>query len=621
MMNSKELFKSRKFIVLLSMAVNIILILIGNFWFDNNYIHLEFSALLILSLLLGPYSILGFTIAEVLYWVLFLDMTNPLTILLSGSCLFILGIMPWKLWYSINFKDNYEIPNMNSFYSFIKIIIIIFFMIFQTYIFSNHIFDMTIKLTVESYYMIFIFGLILLLLGMGLFGKLNIAVYTPKQIKKIMPDKLYEISFLLSIILSLITLNNPNNLNLFIILLLSAIFLIKPLNKAVFNIKNTQKLTLFYKSFISIFIILIIIPTILLISLTITGIYEFNVTSEFLNYLVIISGFLLAILIPLTIYMLFLEKQVINPINQLSTYLSEGISDDNDLDDLVDNLNSITVNNEIKSLSESLLNMQKEFVDYTNNLLDVTKEKERYETELKLAHEIQYSMVPTDFEEFNENNNFNLWGYMKAAREVGGDFYDYFKIDEDHIGFVIGDVSGKGVSTALIMPKVMTLIRDYATYYSDITEVFYHVNNELCKDNVEELFVGCWLGKLNTKTGELCYVNAGHKKPLIKLDEGEFEFLNTKPGLLLAGMENMHYNRHSVNLKTNDTLFLYTDGVTNANDNYNGFYGEENLQNILNQNKDKELNIIIKSIESDINKFCNNQELFDDIAMFILKMK
>jgi sigma-B regulation protein RsbU (phosphoserine phosphatase) len=456
---------------------------------------------------------------------------------------------------------------------------------------------------------------------MGIFGKRNIAVYTPKQIKRIMPNKLYELSFLISIILSVVTLNHPSELTLFVILILSAIFLIKPLDERVFNIENTQKLTLFYKAFISIFVILIIIPTILLISLTITGIYEFNVTSEFLNYLVIIAGFLFAILIPLVIYMLFLEKQVINPINQLSTYLSEEISDDNDFDDLVNNLNSINVNNEIKSLSESLLNMQKEFVDYTNNLLDVTKEKERYETELKLAHEIQYSMVPTDFEEFNENSNFSIWGFMKAAREVGGDFYDYFKIDEDNIGIVIGDVSGKGVSTALIMPKVMTLIRDYATYYSDLKEVFYHVNNELCKDNVEELFVSCWLGKLNTKTGRLCYVNAGHKKPLIKQAEGEFEFLKPKPGLLLAGMENMRYNRHFVNLKPNDTLFLYTDGVTYANDNYSGFYGEENLQKILNQNKDKELNIIIKSIENDINKFCNNQELFDDIAMFILKMK
>ena len=619
-MNYKELFKSPKFIVLISMAINIILILIGYIWFDNNYIHLELSALLILSLLLGPYAILGFSIVELLYWILVLNMSNALVILLSFSSILVLGIMPWKLWYLMDPKRGFEIPNMNSFYSFAKIIIIVLFMILQTYIFSRQIFNEIFGLSLETFYMIFILGLILLLLGMGLFGRLNIAVYTPKQIKKVMPKRLYDLSLVLAIVISIITLNNPNYACLFIILILYAIFLIKPLDEAVFKIKNTQKLTIFYKTFISIFIILIVIPTFLLVSLTALGIYEHGIASEFINYLVLLSGFFLAILIPLVIYMYFLEKQVINPIDQLSAYLFEEINDDIDLDNLVNNLNSITVNNEIKSLSESMLNIEKEFVDYRANLLDVTKEKERYETELKLAHEIQYSMIPTDFEKFNENNNVRLWGFMKAARAVGGDFYDYFKIDEENIGFVIGDVSGKGVSTTLILVKTMTLIRDYATYYSDLSDVLYELNNELCKNNVKGLFVGCLLGKLNIKTGELCYVNAGHKKPLIRQDNGDFEYLNKKPGLLLAGMKNMHYQKHTLHLKPNDTLFLYTDGVTYANDGNDRYYGERNLQKILNQNKDNELNIIIKSVENDINTFCNNKELSDDIAMLIIKM-
>lgn len=621
-MNAKELFKSPKFIVLISMAINIMLILIGYIWFDNNYIHLELSALLILSLLLGPYAILGFSIVELLYWILVLGMSDATVIILSLSSIFVLGVMPWKLWYMTKSKRGFEIPNMNSFYSFAKIIIIVLFMILQAYIFSHQIFNETFGLSLETFYMIFILGLILLLLGMGVFGILNIAVYTPKQIKKVMPDRLYDLALVIAIILSIATLNNPNNLCLFLILILYAIFLIKPLNKDVFKINNIQKLTIFYKAFISIFIILIIIPTFLLLSLTGLGIYEHGNTSEFLNYLVLLSGFFLAILIPLVIYMYFLEKQVINPINQLSAYLFEEINDDDvDLDNLVNNLNSITVNNEIKSLSESMLNMEKEFVDYRENLLDVTKEKERYETELKLAHEIQYAMNPTDFEKFNENNNLSLWGFMKSAHTVGGDFYDYFKIDEENIGFVIGDVSGKGVPTTLILVKTMTLIRDYATYYSDLSDVLYEVNNELCKDNVKELFVGCLLGKLNIKTGELCYVNAGHRKPLIRQNNGDFEYLNEKPGLLLAGMENIDYKKHTIHLKPNDTLFLYTDGVTYANDGNNRHYGERNLQKILNQNKDNELNIIIKSIEDDINKFCNNKELSDDIAMLIIKMK
>ena len=616
-MITKELFKSPKFIILLSMMVNILCILIGTTWFDNNHLFVELSALLVLSLLLGPFAILGFTITEVLYWVLFLGMSDPLTILFSGSALLILGIYPWKLWYSIKYKKGYEIPNMNSFYSLIKIIIIVLFMVLQTYLFSSQIFSRTINLPMESYYMIFIWGLVLLLVGMGIFGKLNLPTYAPVNLKKVMPERLYDLAFLLSIILAIVTLQNTNDVCIFFILLLAAIFLIKPFGEEVFKIDNTQKITIFYKAFISIFIIMIIIPTFILFSLKLSGFYVSNFSYEFLNYLIMISGFMFAILLPLVIYMLFLEKQVINPINQLSRYLSVKINDDDDLKNLVNNLNSVSVDNEIKSLSDSMVNMEKNLIDYTDNLLDVTKEKERYETELKLAHEIQYSMIPTDFEEFNENNDISLWGSMIAASDVGGDFYDYFKIDEENIGFVMGDVSGKGVSTALIMVKAMTLIRDYATYYDDLSEVLFEANNELCKDNVEELVVSCWLGKLNTKTRELSYVNAGHKQPLIKYDD--FKFLNAQPGVYLAIMENVYYEKHTIHFEPDDALFLYTDGVTDAS-SYKGFYGEKNLRKVLNENKDKELNAIIKSIEEDINEFCDNQEMFDDRTMLIIKM-
>lgn len=620
-MISKELFKSQRFIILLSMIMNVILILIGTIWFDNNYIHLELSSLLILSLLLGPHSVIGFTIVEVIYWIFFLDISNIPVIILSAASIISLGIMPWKLWYTLNIKDRFEIPNMNSFYSFIKIIIIVFIMIFQTYVFSNLIFYQIMDLTLESYYMIFILGLILLLIGMGLYGKFNIPTYAPTtQLKRIMPDRAYDLAFILTIIVSLATLNSPNYMYLIIILILSAIFLIKPLNEDIFKISNTTQLSIFYKAFISIFIILIIIPTILLVSLSINGGYQQGIAFEFSNYLGMLAGFFLAILIPLVIYMVFLGTQVIRPIDQLSSYLSEEIRDDNDLERLVGNLNSITVNNEIKSLSESLLNMETEYVDYSENLQEVTKEKERYETELKLAHEIQNSMIPTDFENFNENSNFSLWGYMNAAHEVGGDFYDYFWIDEENIGFVMGDVSGKGVTAALIMVKAMTMIQDYATFYPDLSDVVYAVNNGLCKDNVEELFVTCWIGKLNTKTGELSYVNAGHDQPLIRQDNGDFEYMNTKPGLVLAGMEDINYTKHTIQLKPNDMLFLYTDGVTEANDSYKEFYGKENLQKTLNKNKDNDLSSIIRSVEKDVNEFCNNEEQFDDTTMLIIKM-
>lgn len=621
-MNSKDLFKSRKFIVLFSMAINVIFILIGSFGFENNYNHLELSLILLLSLLLGPYSILGFTIVEILYWILFLDLSNIPTIIMSFTSLLVVGIMPWKLWYSLNYKQHYEIPSLNSFYSFFKIIDIGLVTILLTYLFFNQIFNKTVSLNLESYFMIITFGIVMLLLGIGIFGKFNIATYTPTvQFKEYFPEKLYRLCFILALILLIVTNGIPNEFCFILILILLIIYLFKPFDEGIFKISNVEKITIFYNLFFSIFLIIALIPTILLVSFTLIGFYDYDLASEFFNYLIILSGFLLAIFIPLLIYFLFLDNQLIKPINQLSRYLSEEINNHDDLKRLVANLNSIKVNNEVKSLSESLLNMEREYIDYSANLLDVTKETERYETELKLANEIQYSMIPTDFQRFDDNNNVLLWGSMKAAREVGGDFYDYFKIDDDHIGFVIGDVSGKGVATALIMVKSMTLIRDYVTHYSELSQALYEVNNVLCNHNdIEELFVGCWIGKLNTKTGELSYVNAGHKNPLIKQNDGNFESLDIKPGLLLAGMENMHYEEHIIHLKHDDMLFLYTDGVTLAHDG-NGLYGEERLQKILNQNKDNKLSDILKSVENDVSEFCNNNELVDDTTMLIIKMK
>lgn len=209
---------------------------------------------------------------------------------------------------------------------------------------------------------------------------------------------------------------------------------------------------------------------------------------------------------------------------------------------------------------------------------------------------------------------------MKAAREVGGDFHDYFEIDDENIGFVIGDVSGKGVTAALIMVKAMTSIQDFSKEFDDLSEVFFKLNNELCRGNVEDLFV-TWLGKLNIKTGELSYVNAGHNSPLIKQSNGDFNYLDTEHGLVLAVMEDMPYEKNTVQLNPGDSLFLYTDGVTEANIDYNGFYGEERLKDILNMHKDDDLDNVIKSIDDDINDFYNNGELFDDTTMFIIRLE
>lgn len=624
----KELFKSRRFITVFSMALTLVIMVISNFFIPSDTMPVEFSTVPILSLLLGPYAIVGFLIVEVLNWIFFFKVTNPQFILFNGVFVILLGTLPWKLWYCIQNKNGFEVPNMNSLYNFIKELVILLIIALESYILINNDLCMIETPNMNLYFSTAVMSFVLLLIFIGLFGRFKIPVYTPRmQFKKILPKKIYDLSLLISICILvgiILTKNFNNNYIVILSLIFTTIFLIKPYEKGVFDIDSTIKLNMFYKVCISIFIIIIILS--LFITISIVGavnlIYHFNeeVNREvlFYDYVSIFANFIIVFLIPLIIYMLFLERQMINPIKQLSKYLSNDIDTYDDVERLENNLNSITVKNEIKSLSESLIDMEKNLVDYGEELIEVTSEKERYETELKLAHDIQNSMIPTDFENFNENKGFDIWGSMEAAREVGGDFYDYFQINEDNIGFVIGDVSGKGVTAALIMVKAMTLIQDYAKQYKDLSKVFYEVNNELCKGNAEGLFVTCWFGRINTKTGEVTYINAGHNPPLIKRESG-FEYLNSEPDLVLAAMEDMPYEEHAIQLGHSDMIYLYTDGVTEANDNYKGFYGEERLKNILNNHKNDDLNIIVDSIKKDIDDFCNNQEHFDDTTMFILR--
>ena len=333
------------------------------------------------------------------------------------------------------------------------------------------------------------------------------------------------------------------------------------------------------------------------------------------NFVVFIFSFF----IPIFVYVYLLEKNVTKPINKISSALNEDVRDAKLNNHLMDVLNSIPSNNEVKQLANSLIKMESDVNNYRDELVEVTSQKEKYETELKLADTIQSSMISTDFDRFSKGRNFEIWGVMKAAKKVGGDFYDYFEIAEDNIGFVIGDVSGKGITAALIMVKAMTLIKDYLKETKDVSRAFVEVNNLLCEGNVENLFVTCWLAKLNIKTGELTFVNAGHNSPLIKQNGKPFDYYESDHDLVLACMEDMDYNAHKIQLNSGDAVFLYTDGVTEANDNYHGFYGEDRLKDITNKYSNDKLSVMISSIEEDIAEFCNHQEQFDDTTMFVIR--
>ncbi|WP_298523047.1 PP2C family protein-serine/threonine phosphatase [uncultured Methanobrevibacter sp.] len=622
--NKMELFKSRKFIVLFSIVLTAILFGLSRIFPQLGDVHI--ILLPVLSLILGPFAILGFALMEFIY----LMISHPESILLNLLIVFIFFISNftiWKLWYSFMNKNGLESPNFPGLYNLIKLFIIFSLYSIMIFIFFDFFSEEVINYEFKFDFISTIFSFFIVIISTYIINYFEIPMYIPRiQFKQFLPKKIYPIFLILFFTIGLLQtffLDFNYGILMLVITVFLIIYLLKPYDGDIFKIKHNTVPNVFSKVNISIVLIILIISSISVIMDYILGL---GYSESYLNIARTTLFLFIIISIPLVFYLYYLEKNVTEPLNKLSEVITEGITTIEDHSKHGERLEKIKVNNEIRVLIDSLRDMEYDVVKHVQNLRKVTSEKERYETELKLASDIQNSMVPKDFEEFHDEfsenrDKFELWGIMKAARQVGGDFYDYFQIDEDNIGFVIGDVSGKGISAALIMVKAMTLIQDYTKQYNDLSKAFYKTNNDLYEENVDDHFVTCWLGKINMKSNELSFVNAGHNSPLIKLNNNDFEYVNIKSELVLAAMKDMDYKTHVIPFKKGDTIFLYTDGVTEANEGYKEFYGQERLKNIINKHKNDNVNDIIDAIEEDIKEFCNYEEQFDDTTMFIIRAK
>lgn len=240
--------------------------------------------------------------------------------------------------------------------------------------------------------------------------------------------------------------------------------------------------------------------------------------------------------------------------------------------------------------------------------------------ELNIATNIQKSMLPCIFPAFPERQEIGIYATMTPAKEVGGDFYDFFMVDKRHLAIVMADVSGKGVPAALFMVIGKTLIKDHTQPGCDLGEVFSKVNNILCESNKEGLFITAFEGVLDLVTGEFCYVNAGHEMPYIRKN-GSFEAYKIRPGFVLAGMEDMRYRTGVMTLEPGDKIFQYTDGVTEATNAKNELYGMERLSRILNSCGEGSPEEILTVVKEDIDRFVGNAPQFDDITMLCLEYK
>ena len=271
---------------------------------------------------------------------------------------------------------------------------------------------------------------------------------------------------------------------------------------------------------------------------------------------------------------------------------------------------------EIQTLAESFGNMTERMKRYINEVTTITAEKERIGAELNVATKIQADMLPNVFPAFPEHDEFDLYATMTPAKEVGGDFYDFFLADDDHLVLVMADVSGKGVPAALFMVIAKTLIKNRAQLGGTPAEVLNYVNDQLCEGNKAELFVTVWLAIIEISTGKGMAANAGHEHPALKHADGKWELVTYKHSPAVAVMEGMKFKEHEFELKPGDSLYMYTDGITEATDSNNEMFGTDRMIDALNScDKPDDPKAFLAKVKEDIDEFVGEAPQFDDITM------
>lgn len=337
------------------------------------------------------------------------------------------------------------------------------------------------------------------------------------------------------------------------------------------------------------------------------------------NSILIMNLVLIAVFILIIVSTVFVTRNVCRNITAPIVQLEQNVKKIGNGE--LDYKSKIHTGDEVESLSQTFERMTVSLKNYINDLNKVTADKERIATELNVATQIQASMLPCIFPPFPEMQEFDIYATMQPAKEVGGDFYDFFLIDKTHLGFVIADVSGKGVPAALFMVIAKTLIKNHAQAGKGAAEVFTTVNAQLCENNEAGMFVTGWMGIMEIETGQVTFVNAGHNPPLIKKAGGKYEYLKSKAGFVLAGMEGIKYKQFEFKLDDGDRIFLYTDGVTEATDPDNMLFGEDRLKTVLDDCGDIPVSEVLPMVKSEIDKFVRGRDQFDDITMLSVKYK
>ena len=338
----------------------------------------------------------------------------------------------------------------------------------------------------------------------------------------------------------------------------------------------------------------------------------------FWSYFVAIIGVVIIVGILMAKHM---KKKLATPINQISVAAQNYVEDRRRGVKDVAHFASLDIRtgDEIENLSLIMDDMERELAEYEENLMRITAEKQRISTELSLATRIQADMLPNIYPAFPERPDFDIYASMDPAKEVGGDFYDFFLVDDDHLCIVMADVSGKGVPAALFMMASKIIIASNAKLGKSPAQILTDTNAAICSNNREEMFITVWLGILELSSGRLTAANAGHEYPVIRKPDGVFELIKDRHGFVIGGMNGIRYKEYELQLERGSRLFLYTDGVPEATDAQGRLFGTERMIDALNRDADASPKDILKQVRSAVDDFVEDAEQFDDLTMLCLE--
>lgn len=591
----------------------------------------------VLGLIWGPAAAFGITIGNLISDIL--SGSNAFVCITGFIANFIYAYLPYKLWYSFKVDETDVYPTLGSVKKILKYIYVILMdslvvtgmlsMIFETAGFSG---------SGSSYALLFFnnfdFSVLLGVPILIFLARFNPDYYVPKSRRKkpgsfIFYDILLFVAaavgllwFVVSFMRGAPVESHTAAVLLMITMVLSLPSLAKPFNfdrKA--QRQNTREVRTTIKTKVVMGFLMLSVIFIAFVGVTA---YNSKMGEDALghwSYVYRTVGLAINMIFAVAIVFLwYVERNIVDPLERLSENVREFAAQPADSGEIPrPKLTKINTGDEITLLADSCNAMMQDITAYMHDLRAVTAEKERIGAELTVATQIQASMLPCIFPAFPERPEFDIYATMTPAKEVGGDFYDFFLVDDDHLAMVIADVSGKGVPAALFMVIAKTLIKNCAQTGLSPKVILEKVNNQLCENNEAQMFVTVWVGILTISTGRLTCANAGHEYPAVKHGNGDYELLKDKHGFVLAGMENAHYREYELQLDSGDCLYVYTDGVAEATDASDTLFGTDRMLESLNLHKEASPEELLPQVKNDIDAFVGEAPQFDDITMLCLR--